>query len=657
MKKIAQALLVCWLMSLAFIPTVAAQSGAPGTATPPPQRDEAIEQEILARLAAIDPSAAPIFQDATTAMDGGDFAKAKEGYEQVLQLAPNFPDALRRLSYVETGLDHPDLALQRAREALAALDAPFNHLALAKALLFTRTRENEVEALTHARTAISALPDDVQANYVLLYAGATNTARDAIRQASEKLLSIAPDMPDAHYFAGLLAAEDGQMEKAERELLLAKKLGMSPEAVQKALDSGIAARALQQRALRWTGTAFVVWVVGLLGFLLVGMSLSQLTLTTVRRPQPSPDFQPGAVERLIRAIYRVVIAVTSVYFYVSIPFVILLVLGGAGGIIYFFLSVGSIPVQLFLIVIISAIATLIAIVHSVFTRVRVAEPGRSLARGEAPQLWLVAESVARRVGTRPIEIIYLTPGVDIAVTERGSLLTQLRGRGQRALILGLGALPGMTQGQFQAILAHEYGHFSNRDTAGGGLARQVSASIHHLAYRLASGGQAQWYNPAWFFINGFHNIFLRITLGASRLQEILADRYAALSYGAQNFADGLNHIVRQGLAFSLRADREITDASAQNRALSNLYTLPPLEASAPQLREFERKLEEVLNRPTSPYDSHPAVKDRLELVQQIQMITTVPNNLEPAWNLLPNAEALQHEMTAQVQTRLQERRR
>ena len=82
----------------------------------------------------------------------------------------------------------------------------------------------------------------------------------------------------------------------------------------------------------------------------------------------------------------------------------------------------------------------------------------------------------------------------------------------------------MTQGQFKAILAHEYGHFSNRDTAGGDLARWVRASIYRMAYNLAVSGQARWYNPAWLFINGFHRGFLRITQGASRLQEILADR-------------------------------------------------------------------------------------------------------------------------------------
>ena len=94
----------------------------------------------------------------------------------------------------------------------------------------------------------------------------------------------------------------------------------------------------------------------------------------------------------------------------------------------------------------------------------------------------------------------------------------------------------MTQGQLKAVLAHEYGHFVNRDTAGGGLALAVRRAVWQMAESLASGGAARWYNPAWLFVTGFHKLFLRVSQGASRLQEILADRWAALAYGGAEFA-------------------------------------------------------------------------------------------------------------------------
>jgi hypothetical protein len=49
-----------------------------------------------------------------------------------------------------------------------------------------------------------------------------------------------------------------------------------------------------------------------------------------------------------------------------------------------------------------------------------------------------------------------------------------------------------------------------------------------MAINLAESGAAAWYNPAWLFLNAFHRIFLRISQGASRLQEVRADRVGCL---------------------------------------------------------------------------------------------------------------------------------
>jgi Zn-dependent protease with chaperone function len=110
-----------------------------------------------------------------------------------------------------------------------------------------------------------------------------------------------------------------------------------------------------------------------------------------------------------------------------------------------------------------------------------------------------------------VDAIYITPGPEIAVTERGELFKKLSGQGQRCLILGLGALNGMSQGQLRAILAHEYGHFSNQDTAGGNFARQVLISVRNMGIRLALNGLAAWYNPAWWFVNGTIAALRRVT--------------------------------------------------------------------------------------------------------------------------------------------------
>jgi Zn-dependent protease with chaperone function len=649
MKKTCM-IIACLLVLMAIVSPAVAQEGQEQGI---PERDPVVEQEITGRLATINPAAVPIFQEATRAMDAGDLTAAKQGYERVLQLAPGFPDAMRRLSYVEGELGNVEAAVQWARQAYAAQDSPYNREALARALLATEKRDQAAEALTHIQAAAQALPDDASINLTLLHAGLANEDMAAIRQASTTLVRVLPQHPLGHFIAGLVAAQDGQWEKAEQELLLSQKLGMPAEDVQKALDDGIASQARLYRSLRWGAYGIVGWLAGLVVLFLVGMVLSRLTLAAAHRVQPAAQFRLGGAERLVRTLYRIVIAIASLYFYLSIPLLILVVVAITAGIFYLFLVIGRIPVRLAILVGLAALYTLYAVVRSIFTRVKETEPGRPLPRAEAPQLWSLAEEVAERVGTRPVDAIYVTPGAEIAVTERGSLLKKLRGAGQRCLIVGLGVLSGLTQGQLKAILAHEYGHFSNRDTAGGNLALQVQVSMHRMAYGLAVKGQAHWLNPAWLFVYGFNHIFLRITLGASRLQEILADRYAAMAYGVNNFVDGLTHIVRQSLTFDMQVVHELETAVAQRRSLQNLYNLPVLETSS-QRERLETKLSEVLSRPTSPYDSHLAVRERIALLQQLEVADTGEENPAPAWSLLPNAATLQTEMTSLVQTKLRQ---
>jgi hypothetical protein len=72
------------------------------------------------------------------------------------------------------------------------------------------------------------------------------------------------------------------------------------------------------------------------------------------------------------------------------------------------------------------------------------------------------------------------------------------------------------------------------------------------------------------------------------------------------------------------------------------------------LERLETELEQVMSRPTSPYDSHPAVRERIALIQRLE-VGQVPESREPVWDLLPNAETLQREMTAVVQANVRRR--
>ncbi|MFN8484027.1 MAG: M48 family metallopeptidase [Anaerolineae bacterium] len=645
-----------WFMAL-ILPLVALLALAPPTLAqgPPPQatRDMAAEQEILGRLAQVNPAAAPVFKAATEAMDRGDLAAAKAGYAQALSLAPDFPDALRRLSYVELGSGEAKAALEHAGRAYDKEPSPWNELALADALLAQPDRAQRTLALPHARwVADQALLTNFHAQWTLFQAAAAANDEPTARTAADRMLSVDPNQPVGHYARAIVALAAGQSATATAELDRAEALGLPASALaplRAEMDKG--PLGIRNSWYRLTVAAVVLWLLVGLALFVAGVILSRMALSAINRYQTKGEFDLGPAERRIRSVYKWVITVASAYFYVSIPFLILTVLAVYGGILYVILRMGYIPVYFSLALIVGAVTSVIAVVRSLFVRIRDTEPGRPLTRQEAPQLWQVVEDVGRHVDSRPVDVIYLTPGTEIAVMERGNLWRKMRGTARRCLILGLGALPGMPLPQFQAILAHEYGHFSNKDTSGGTLANQVQVSLIRLAEGLARRGLAKWYNPAWLFVNGFYRLFMRATRGASRLQEVLADRYAALAYGADNLIAGLLFIIRRDLNFEWEADYQIRLALQTQRDLANLYAVAEPTVNNAQ-KEINAAYEAVVNRKTALYDTHPSVKDRIALLEKLPKRPAEAGQERDVQDLLPIYDALAQEMTHTVEQRV-----
>ena len=638
---------------LAFILFFFLTGCANEAAVPPtvePTRDPVLEKAIEQELEKMNPAAVSVYQEATIALDSNDLEKSKKLYEQVLVLAPNFSTAYRRLGYIALNTNDIVKAEELSRKAVDIDPSSYNQSSLAFVLLQKNTPADNQQAFNFASSAVKLNPDDDQANLALaISAGAINNV-EIMREADERLLSLTPNSPFAHYFSGIVAASDGKWEKAEEELLFAQKLGLDPAITQEVLSSGITRNAILSRILRWGWIALVIWLFGLGSLFASGTFLSQTTIRTLSKAEPTINIQVQPDELRIRSIYRMVINVLSLYFYISIPFVILLLFIIVAGAFYIFLVIGSIPIQLAIVLIIMLLASLLAILRSLFFPRKDILPGRQLSQMDAPELWAMVKDVANKLGTRPVDAIYLTPFVEIAVNERGSILQKFRGAGQRNLILGMGAISVLNQGQFAAILAHEYGHFSNKDTAGGDLAFQAYGSLQQMAQLLIRSGSTQIFNPAWLFVMGYQRIFLRITLGASRLQEILADRYAAMTYGSQNFIEGLQEIVRQTIAFPMQAEREIQKLFELKQPVNNLYNLSTQESEA---GELQQKLDEAMKRHTSQYDSHPALQERIAWIERLNTpYSFAQENNKSALRLFPNAEEFQQEMTKQIMNKI-----
>ena len=607
------------------------------------------EKAIWAELETLAPESVADFKAATEAMDAQNFDKAAELFLRVQERAPDFDAALRRLGGCLVLTGKTDSGFAFMEQALAIRRSPENLISLAQSLAYPGggrkgTREQKSRAYELIQEAKRSPQQHNDPDFLVLQAQlAMELDRiNDFRQATEQLVAKHPELMATHFYNAILAAQDEKWITAEQEIKVAQSLGLEPEIAQRFLDSGVQTRARVWQYLIYSLYLVGAWIVGLTALFLIAKLLSRTTLISLEKA--NPNSRTSESELTLRKLYRQLINVAGFYYYISLPVVIFLVIMVAASITYAFLMLGRIPIKLVAFLVIGGAVTIFTMVRSLFIKVENVDPGRSLNYDEAPGLWDLTRTVAATVNTRSVDEIRITPGTELAVYEKGTLRERSQDKAQRILILGIGVLNDFKQNGFRAVLAHEYGHFTHRDTAGGDVAIRVNNDMMKFAYAMIVSDQASWWNVAYQFLRIYHFIFRRISHGATRLQEVLADRVAALKYGPLAFEEGLTHVVRKSVEFHHLAAKEIDACVQARRALQNLY-----ELRLDQNSNLQQEIGESLNRETSDDDTHPSPKDRFRLTRRITGANELPAT-GMVWDLFRNREALTNEMTSLVQS-------
>lgn len=605
--------------------------------------DRKIEAEISAR----DAEAGAWFHDAN-GIRANDPAKASDLYAKVTERVPDFDHALRRRCGCEHQLHHDAAAIGLCRSALALHRSAENLGALASTLIGRDPKDvtggEKAEALSLSDEAGRISNDPIihgMRAQIALAAGDLDRLRAAVGQ----LMVLAPNDWETHSFAAILDSAEGRFDDADGHIARATALGAPPPM----LDMVRRIRADAQRHIQpwrapalWFGYVTGAWAVGLALLFVAGNLASRATLR-VLRSRPESAVSPR--EASLRSIYRAIVWVAAAYYYVSLPLVSLTVIGAFGGLVLVCLLAGWLPIKLLLIAGIAAFATVWATIKSAFVRVEEKAIGTELGEREHPRLRALLAKVAKKIETREPDEVRLTIGTELAVTERAGSFKEARGRGKRTLLLGVALLDGMTVRELKALIAHEMGHFKNEDTAGGGLALAVRRTILLMAMGLARAGAAVPWNPAWWFVRMYHAFFLRISQGASRLQEVLADRWAILAYGSQPFARGLEHVIERSAYFESHVDRTIHEVKEAELGLSNLYTYEPKKPVSSKI--VAEKTRELIEAKPSVYDSHPSPAERLATAEAFAAVgePEEPGDDDPAWSLFEDRESVERAMT------------
>lgn len=613
-------------------------------------RNSEKELRIEQQLDSLDHSMVTVFQEATAVMDKDNYSLADSLFSKVIAAAPKFDPAIRRLGIVRMRSNRTAEGMALIEKAISINRSADNLFVLAEYLAFPDLHKlgpkSDVLRAYDLLKEAQSKESNPDASYPILLAQIAlrdqevNIFRDAVSTLENKY----PGLMVTHYFRAILATIDEDWTKANDEIHKAEKLGLSQEEVQTFLDSGVERNLMIRHSVIILLLIIAAWGLGLGMLYLIGKLLSAFTLKSITKADPNIPINTS--EHLLRKIYRMIINSAGVYYYISLPVVIILVIAFAAAVIYFFMMIGRIPINIVMIVGVGAIVTIFKMIQSLFIKVKPEDPGRQLIYEEAPGLWDLTKKVADDLNTRPIDEIRVTTGADMAVYERGTWQDKVKDRAHRILILGVATLNDFKQSDFCAVLAHEYGHFSHRDTAGGDIAFRVVGDMNRFFMALYYARQATKINIAVHFLRLYSFIFRRISHGATRLQEVLADRVAAQTYGKKAFQNGLIHVIRREIEFNLWANQEIEQAIKAQQELRNLYELKGTADT-----NIETEMEKALNRNTTEDDTHPSPLERFRLISDLKD-TDVPENQTPVWNLFKDRAALTIEMTLLIEDRL-----
>jgi Zn-dependent protease with chaperone function len=241
--------------------------------------------------------------------------------------------------------------------------------------------------------------------------------------------------------------------------------------------------------------------------------------------------------------------------------------------------------------------------------------GIEVRPAEQPAFWGRIRELASLVGTRAPRRLYLVPDVNAAVWENSRLLGLIPGR--RQMMVGVPLLMALTPAQLDAVLAHELGHYGNRDTRLGGLVNRARQSVLS-AVRAAATRKGRFRLPgAELFIAMFRSyakLVLRLTQEASRAQEYAADRVAAQITGPANAIAALERMRGIDAAFDFYLARYVSPGIEVG-----LLPLPydvfggfiGLLAEPSRQSELEQMRQKPAAESPDPYDSHPPMTERV----------------------------------------------
>ena len=300
---------------------------------------------------------------------------------------------------------------------------------------------------------------------------------------------------------------------------------------------------------------------------------------------------------------------------------------------------------------------------------------REITKAQHPKLFQVIEELAAQVATDVPKKVFITDQVNASVFYNSSFWSMLFPV-RKNLMIGYALVNASTKDELKGILAHEFGHFSQRSMKVGSYVYNCNRVIYNLVYENNS-----FENSIEKFSNG--HMFLKVTFLISivimrgfqwvlkKLYNILNISYLSLSREMEFHADAVaTHIVGSDTMIDSLLRMDLADKSydsviefvneqyAEKKKISNLFSLQKdVLQFFGELNNLKFKgryplvtIEEIDKYQKSrliikdQWASHPTTEERIKKIKTLNIKKENPNIVE-ANVLFDNTTILEEKLT------------
>jgi Zn-dependent protease with chaperone function len=291
-----------------------------------------------------------------------------------------------------------------------------------------------------------------------------------------------------------------------------------------------------------------------------------------------------------------------------------------------------------------------------------------------PELFGFIRNISREAGTHFPKHIYLSPEVNAAVFYDSTFWSMFLPV-KKNLVVGLGMVNMTNLSELKAVLAHEFGHFSQKSMRAGSYVYQTNRVVYNMLFEnqgyhkaINRVGRANWvlyvcmkitinivWSIQWIMKRAYYFVN-KVYMGLSREMEFHADAMAAKLSGSNNTINALKRIdladscynsVIESYNLLLGKNFKGDNVYSQQRIVGIFMAkdhgmklsngIPIASESSKYFKSFRRI--NVANQ----WASHPTTKQRIKALEQIPVEGIVFD--ESSWSLFEDPKKLQEAVT------------